>query len=372
MTKVDFYKAFKDKEKLVALSESIKKDVEKIGKEIRVMEFCGGHTHALLRYGIDELLKGYIKFFHGPGCPVCVLPQKRVDLALELAKEKDVYICTYGDVLRVPGSAGKTLLDMRAEFSNVFMVYSCLDSIEIALKNPSKKVIFFAIGFETTTPQTAVLIKIIKEKNIKNLFVVSNHILTPAVVDALLSTNEKVNIDAFIGPGHVSTITGFEIYDSFVKAFNKPIVISGFEPLDLLLSISLIAKQILSGEFEVQNAYKRAVSKEGNIKAKSIIGEIFEERDFEWRGLGRIKNSGLKIRKEFESIDAESIFDIALPPPKEAKDCICGLVLRGIREPFDCKLFGKECNPSNPVGSCMVSSEGACAAYFKYKSNKNL
>jgi len=337
------------------------------------MEFCGGHTHVIMRYGIDELLSDYVKFVHGPGCPVCVLPMSRVDLAIELAKQKDLILCTYGDVMRVPGSNKESLLVLKAEGYNIKMLYSCLDAIKIAERNPDKQVVFFAIGFETTTPQTALLILQANEKGAKNLSVVSNHVITPAAIQHILNAPEmreigKVKIDAFIGPGHVSTIIGTKPYEYFAEEFLKPVVISGFEPLDIMQSVFMIVKQIVEKRAEVEIQYSRFVSKEGNLKAQLLVSKVFELRkEFEWRGLGVVPYSSLKIRKEYSDFDAEKRFPINLPKSREHPACICAKVIRGVALPTDCKLFGRICNPLNPIGSCMVSSEGTCAAYYNYK-----
>jgi hydrogenase expression/formation protein HypD len=337
------------------------------------MEFCGGHTHSIMKFGIDQLLEDSVSFVHGPGCPVCVMPMSRIDLAIELAKEPDLILCSYGDLLRVPGSGRKSLLDLRAEGRDIRMLYSCLDALKIALRNPDKEVVFFAIGFETTTPQTAVLIKKAKELGVKNLSVVSNHVITPAAIQHILNAPEireigRVDIDAFIGPGHVSVIIGTKPYTYFAEEFQKPVVISGFEPLDVLQSVLLILRQIHRGEAFVENQYGRFVSYEGNLKAQRLVSEVFQLRkDFEWRGLGNIPYSALRINSDYEEFDAEKRFSCTLPEPREHPSCICGKVIRGVALPTDCKLFGTVCTPSNPLGSCMVSSEGACAAYYKYK-----
>ena len=373
LEEISIFEAYKDKDKVLRLSEKIRKLSEKIGRTVNVMEFCGGHTHAIMKYGIDQLLEGVVRFIHGPGCPVCVMPMQRIDLAVELAKREDVIMCSYGDLLRVPGSKRKSLLSVRAEGADVRMVYSCLDTLKIAKENPDKKVIFFAIGFETTTPQTAVLIKKAKEEGIKNLYVVSNHVITPAAIQHILNAPEireigKVEIDAFIGPGHVSVIIGTRPYHYFAEEFQKPVVIAGFEPLDVLKAVYLILKQIWERRAEVENEYTRFVTYEGNLKAQKLVAEVFELRkEFEWRGLGVIPYSSLKLRKEYEEFDAERVFEVKLPEPKEHPACICGKVIRGVARPTDCKLFGNVCTPSNPLGSCMVSSEGACAAYYKYR-----
>ncbi len=371
--KAQLFETLRSAEPVKELEVSIKRAVEKFGRLVRIMEFCGGHTHTIVKHGIDQLLEGYVKFVHGPGCPVCVLPMSRVDLAVELARKDDVILCTYGDVLRVPGSNRKSLLDLRAEGKDIRMLYSCLDAIKIALENPDKKVIFFAIGFETTTPQTAVLILKARDFGLKNLFVVSNHVITPAAIQHILNAPElrdygRVQIDAFIGPGHVSTIIGTKPYEYFAEEFQKPVVISGFEPLDVMQAVYMIVKQLLERRACVENQYVRFVAREGNRKAQRLTAEVFELRkEFEWRGLGKIPYSALKINSKYADFDAEKHFEVQLPPPKEHPACICGKVIRGVAEPTDCKLFGNPCNPSNPLGSCMVSSEGACNAYYKYR-----
>lgn len=373
-TKEGVLTIYKDPEKVKIWEKLIKETVEKIGKRpVRIMEFCGGHTHTIMKYGIDQILKGFIHFVHGPGCPVCVLPMQRVDFAIELAKQKDVILCTYGDVLRVPGSNRKSLLNLKAEGSDVRMFYSCLDALKIAQDNPDKQVIFFAIGFETTTPQTALLILKAKELELKNLSVVSNHVITPAAIQHILNAPEmrdvgSIDIDGFIGPGHVSTIIGTKPYEYFAEEFLKPVVISGFEPLDVMISVYMIVNQIAEKRATVENQYIRFVTREGNIKAQKLVAEVFELRkEFEWRGLGIIPYSALKIKEKYSEFDAEKKFKVEIPAPKEHPACICGKVIRGVALPFECKLFGKVCTPSNPYGSCMVSSEGACAAYYNYR-----
>ena len=369
----DPIKTFKEVEGVKRFETEIKKGVEKLGKEIRIMEFCGGHTHVIMKYGIDEILKGYVKFIHGPGCPVCVLSIGRIDLAIELAKLPDVIFYTYGDVLRVPGSNRKSLLHLKAEGYDVRMLYFCIDALKVAVQNPNKQVIFFAIGFETTTPQTALLILKAKELGVKNLSVVCNHVITPAAIQHILNAPEireigKVEIDAFIGPGHVSAIIGTKPYEYFAEEFQKPVVISGFEPLDVIQSTFMIVRQLLEKRAEVENQYVRFVSKEGNLNAQRTVAEVFELRkEFEWRGLGLIPYSALRINKKYREFDAETRFLIEIPKPKEHPACICGKVIRGVALPTECKLFGKVCTPSNPFGSCMVSPEGACSAYYKYK-----
>ena len=371
--KIDLRAEFRNADRIRRLVYLIEQDAKDLDLPVHIMEFCGGHTHSIMKYGIDQLLEGIVRFVHGPGCPVCVMPMGRIDLALELARDPGVILCSYGDLLRVPGSRRKSFLDLRAEGADVSMVYSCLDTLKIAMENPDRRVVFFAIGFETTTPQTAVLIRKAKELRLKNLSVVSNHVITPAAIQHILNAPEireigKVRIDAFIGPGHVSVIIGTKPYHYFAEEFQKPVVISGFEPVDVLQSVLMILRQLKDRRAVVENQYGRFVSYEGNVKAQRLVADVFELRkEFEWRGLGNIPYSALKINSRYEEYDAEELFDVSLPEPKEHPACICGKVIRGVALPTDCKLFGKVCTPSNPLGSCMVSSEGACAAYFKYR-----
>ncbi|RLJ70360.1 hydrogenase maturation protein HypD [Hydrogenivirga caldilitoris] len=371
-SQIDLRREFRDSKRIKQLVESIKRKSEGLDLPIRIMEFCGGHTHAIMKFGIDQLLEDVVRFVHGPGCPVCVMPMGRIDLALELAR-RGVILCSYGDLLRVPGSRRKSLLSLRAEGADVRMVYSCMDTLKIAKENPSREVVFFAIGFETTTPQTAVLIKKAQELGLNNLSVVSNHVITPAAIQHILNAPEireigKVRIDAFIGPGHVSVIIGTKPYHYFAEEFQKPVVISGFEPVDVLQSVLLIINQLKNREAKVQNQYGRFVTYEGNKKAQNLVADVFELRkEFEWRGLGNVPYSALKINAKYRAFDAERRFSVTLPEPREHPACICGKVIRGVSVPTDCKLFGTVCTPSNPLGSCMVSSEGACAAYFKYR-----
>uniref|UniRef100_A0A7V4N3K2 Hydrogenase formation protein HypD n=1 Tax=Thermodesulfobacterium geofontis TaxID=1295609 RepID=A0A7V4N3K2_9BACT len=361
---------FKDPERVKNLVKLIKEEVERYGKPINIMEFCGGHTHVILRNGLDELLKGYINFVHGPGCPVCVIALERLDLAMELAKIPEIILCTYGDLMRVPGSNRMSLLRLRAEGYEIKSISSALEALKLAMENPQKKIIFFAIGFETTSPHTAVLIKQAKELEVKNLWVVCNHILALVVLEYLLQSKEKPLIDAFIGPGHVSTITGSKAYEPIVKKYQTPIVISGFEPLDLIQAVYLIVKQMREGRCEVEIQYTRSVTPEGNIKAKEFLKEVFNIRKtFPWRGLGEIPYSAYEIKEEYQKWDGEKVFKVLVNSGRENPLCLCGKIIKGLNKPPECKLFGKVCTPQNPIGPCMVSSEGACLAYFKYRKN---
>ena len=363
----------RDPKRVDHLLKVIRREAEGLPLPLRIMEFCGGHTHAIMKHGIDKILEGIVRFVHGPGCPVCVMPMSRIDLALEIAKQPGVILCSYGDLLRVPGSSRKSLIHLRAEGYDVRMVYSCLDVIRIAQENPNREVVFFAIGFETTTPQTAVLIRKARLLGIKNLSVVSNHVITPAAIQHILNAPEireigRVRIDAFIGPGHVSVIIGTKPYRYFAEDFQKPVVISGFEPVDILQSVLMIVRQLKEGRAEVENQYGRFVTEEGNLKAQKLVSEVFELRkEFEWRGLGVVPYSALSINRKFRDLDAEHRFCIELPNSREHPACICGKVIRGVAVPTECKLFGTVCTPSNPIGSCMVSSEGVCSAYYRYR-----
>ncbi len=343
-------------------------------REYRFMEFCGGHTHAIFRYGIQDLLPANVQMIHGPGCPVCVLPISRVDLAIVLARMPGVILCTYGDMMRVPGSQGASLLKARAAGADVRMVYSTLEAIRIAQENPSNDVVFFAIGFETTTPPTAVAIKKALESNINNFSIFCNHVLTPPAIKAILNAPEEtVRIDGFVGPAHVSAVIGTRPYEEFAHEYNRPVVIAGFEPLDIMQAILLLVHQVNESRAEVENEYTRAVAREGNLKAQALMAEVFELRpSFEWRGLGAIPSSALRIKPEYDHYDAETRFTLPSIPVADEGACQCGSVLRGIIKPVDCPLFGTVCTPENPVGSCMVSSEGACAAYYLYGRFRNI
>jgi len=341
-------------------------------KVYHFMEFCGGHTHAIFRYGIPDLLPKNIKMIHGPGCPVCILPIARIDSAIELAVEHGVILCSYGDMMRVPGSRRRSLLKAKAEGADIRMVYSCADALTIAKDNPDKQVVFFAIGFETTTPPTALIIQLAQKQQVKNFSVFCNHVLTPSAISTILESPEVrdmglVPLDGFIGPAHVSTIIGSQPYEYFAQEYQKPVVIAGFEPLDVLQAILMLVQQVNNGTAIVENEFTRAVTPNGNEKAKSLVADIFEmRREFEWRGLGIVPYSGLRIKAKYVEFDAEKRFTLTPSKGKDNKACECPKILRGVKTPKDCKLFGTKCTPENPVGSCMVSSEGACAAYYSY------
>jgi len=337
------------------------------GRHYRLMEFCGGHTHAIFRYGVQDLMPANVEFIHGPGCPVCVLPTGRIDNAIQLAGHHDVILCTYADLMRVPATGRNSLLKAKADGSDIRMVYSTQDALKIARENPERQVVFFAIGFETTTPPTAVAIKQAQAEELANFSVFCNHVLTPAAMQAILDAPQPVSIDAFLGPSHVSTVIGSQPYEVFAERYAKPIVIAGFEPLDVMQSSLMLIRQLNEGRCEVENEYSRAVTRQGNLKAQALMQDVFELRpQFEWRGLGLIPNSALQLKPEYADFDAEQRFNMPAIQASDAKGCECPAILRGAKKPQDCKLLGTMCTPENPMGSCMVSSEGACAAYWSY------
>ena len=353
------------------VSRAIHNEVDR-GRRYNLMEFCGGHTHAIFRYGVQDLMPDNVRFVHGPGCPVCVLPVGRIDNAIQLAQQHDVILCTYGDMLRVPGSGRKSLLKIKAEGADVRMVYSTQDALKIARDNPGREVVFFAIGFETTTPPTAVAIRQAQAEGLKNFSVFCNHVLTPAAIQNILESPEvreigSVLIDGFFGPSHVSSVIGSQPYEFFAEEFQRPVVIAGFEPLDVMQSALMLIRQLNEGRHEVENEYTRVVSRDGNRKAKALVAEVFElRRSFEWRGLGLVPYSALRIKSAYAGFDTEKRFDVPAIQASDVKGCECPSILRGVKKPTDCKLFGTVCTPENPMGSCMVSSEGACAAYWTY------
>lgn len=336
------------------------------------MEFCGGHTHAISRYGVLELLPPNVRMIHGPGCPVCVLPIGRIDLAIRLALERGAIVCTYGDTMRVPASDSLSLIKAKARGGDIRMVYSAADAMALARANPQREVVFFAIGFETTTPPTALAIRDAAREGLANFSVLCCHVLTPSAITHILESPEvrqlgTVPIDGFIGPAHVSIVIGSAPYEHFAEEYRKPVVIAGFEPLDVMQAILMLVRQVNEGRAHVENEFTRAVTPEGNLKAQALVSEVFELRpSFEWRGLGEVPYSALKIREAFAAFDAERRFDLSYTPVADNKACECGAILRGVKKPTDCKIFGTVCTPENPVGSCMVSSEGACAAHYTY------
>jgi hydrogenase expression/formation protein HypD len=351
---------FRDTKKVKELSSLIHRTSK---KEISIMEVCGSHTMAIHRFGIKDLLPGNIRLISGPGCPVCVTAIDFIDKAIELSKIKDNIITTFGDLIKVPGSYS-TLEKEKAKGADIRMVYSILESIDMAITHPDKNVVFLAIGFETTTPPTAVGIIKAQEKKIKNFTVLCAHKIMPPPMQAIIE--EGIKTDGFLAPGHVSVITGTEMYKFIVDKFKKGVVISGFEPVDILQSIYMLVQQLEENHPKVEIQYTRVVKPEGNQKAKELINKVFDLTDASWRGLGVIPASALKIKNEFDEFDAEKVFEIKIKKTKEPAGCICGQVLKGLNQPSDCKLFGKVCTPENPTGACMVSSEGACNVFYRY------
>lgn len=356
---------FRDKTTLLSLAKLVRDESKTLEKPLNIMEVCGGHTHSIMKFGLNKLLGENINFIHGPGCPVCVMPKSKIDEAIKLARQQNTILCTLADMLRVPGS-DSSLQKERAKGADIRALYSPLDALKIAIENPEKKVIFFAIGFETTTPMSAVLVEKCIKTGLKNLFFHINHVTVPAPVRALLSDKDN-RVDALLGPSHVSVIIGTKDYLEISKEFHKPIAISGFEPVDIVDSVLNLVKQIKAKTSDVYNEYARVVKDNGNQKALEIISKYFEICDFEWRGLGMIKNSGLTLKSEFDALNARKVFDCEVQSKPENRACICGEILKGRKKPNECKVYGKSCTPKNPIGSCMVSSEGACAAYYKYE-----
>jgi hydrogenase expression/formation protein HypD len=347
------------------ISREIVERIKEISqKQIRLMEVCGTHTTSIFRNGIRSLLPETVSLLSGPGCPVCVTAQNEIDAFIELAKFDDVIITTFGDLMRVPGTHS-SLQNQRANGRDVRMVYSTFDALEIARKNPEKKVVFLGVGFETTAPTIAASIVTANEMNLDNYFVFSAHkVLPPALFTLMESRNTK--IDGFLLPGHVSVIIGTKAYQPFFETYQVPCVVAGFEPVDILQAISMLVEQIETGKPELANGYQRAVTFDGNPKAQTILQKVFETVDADWRGLGTIPLSGLKIRKEFAAFDAQKVLGIELGETKDPKACACGEILLGLKTPPECPLYKRECTPLQPIGPCMVSSEGTCAAYHRY------
>lgn len=345
-------------------------------REHRFMEFCGGHTHAIARYGIAELLPPQVRMIHGPGCPVCVLPIGRIDQAIDLALNRGAIVCTYGDTMRVPASGGLSMIKAKARGADIRMVYSPADALTVARQNPDREVVFFAIGFETTTPPTALTLRRARAEGLDNFSVLACHVLTPAAITHLLDAAEAreirdtlgaVPLDGFVGPAHVSILIGSRPYEGFAADYRKPVVIAGFEPLDVMQAILMLVRQVNDGRGEVENEFARAVTRDGNRAAQALVAEVFELREsFEWRGLGEVPASALRLRPAWSRFDAERRFGLDYRSVPDHKQCACGQILRGVKQPSDCTLFGNVCTPDHPIGSCMVSSEGACAAHYSY------
>ena len=364
---------FRDPTAAKAVLAAIAQEADKIGatrdKPVHIMEICGGHTHAIFRYGLDKLVHEGVEFIHGPGCPVCVLPMSRVDECVQIAERPGVILTTFGDAMRVPGTK-RSLLQAKAAGADIRMVYSPLDALELARRNPAREVVFFGLGFETTTPSTALSIQQAAREGLTNFTVFCNHITVPEPIRALLG-DPDMRLDGFIGPGHVSMVIGIHPYDFIARDYGKPIVVAGFEPLDLLQSVLMVLTQIAEGRAEVENQYARVVPEHGNPVSLAAIADVYERRpSFEWRGLGEIDASGLRIREKYRAFDAEEKFGIGYGAgPRtvaEPEGCACGAVMTGRIKPTACPQFGRGCTPEMPLGALMVSSEGACAAYWHY------
>lgn len=329
-----------------------------------MMEICGGQTHAIVKFGIDHLLPKEITLVHGPGCPICVTPLEIIDKAIAIASRRDVIFTSFGDMLRVPGSQ-KDLLTVKSEGGDVRIVYSPLDAVKLARKNQNKKVVFFAVGFETTAPANAMAVWEARNSGVKNFSILSSHVLVPPAMEAILSSSSNL-VQAFLAAGHVCTVMGYEDYFPIARKYRTPIVVTGFEPVDILHGIYMAVKQLEEGRVDVENQYSRAVRREGNIPAKKLLAEVFEVIDRKWRGIGMIPKSGWGLKPEFADHDAEKIFDVADIETQESPACIAGQIMQGLKKPHECTVFGTGCKPEHPLGAPMVSSEGACAAYFHY------
>jgi len=363
----ELYDGFRDPETIRALARTITEEAASLKEPLKIMEVCGGHTHTIMRYGLKQLLPENIDFIHGPGCPVCIMPKERIDHAIALARMEESILLTLGDMIRVPGSKS-SLAKERAKGFDVRALYSPMDAIKIALENPDKKVIFFAIGFETTTPMTAAVIAQVQKRAITNLYFHIDHVLVPPAIDAIMADG-RAKINAFIGPSHVSVITGAKIYLPLPQKYDTPVVVSGFEPVDVLQGILMLVRQKNEGRCEMEIQYTRSVTLEGNTKAQQLIEKYLQPRShFRWRGIGDIEQSALGLKEEFAAYDAEKLFADILPTEAidDHKLCICGSILKGLAKPDECKVFGNACIPNSPMGSCMVSSEGACNAYYRY------
>ncbi|HEV7975755.1 hydrogenase formation protein HypD [Amycolatopsis sp.] len=359
-----FVDEFRDAEKARALSAKITSLCEP-GRQYKFMEVCGGHTHTIYKHGLEDYLPESITLVHGPGCPVCVIPMGRVDDAIHIARQPGVLMTSFGDMMRVPGSGGN-FFDSNAEGTNIRMVYSPLDSLKIARQNPELRVVFMAIGFETTTPSTAMTLLRAAHEGIENFSVFGNHVTIIPAIKAILDSPD-LRLDGFIGPGHVSTVIGCRPYEFIARDYGKPVVVAGFEPLDILQSIYLLMVQLSEERSEVENQYSRVVPWDGNMVALKAINEVMELRPyFEWRGLGFISHSAMAVREKYAKFDAERIFEIPGVRVADPKACQCGEVLKGVLKPWECKVFGTACTPETPIGTCMVSPEGACAAYYNF------
>ncbi len=363
--RVKWVDEFRDPE----LARRLLAEIRTLARPAKLMEVCGGHTHAIYKHGLPDLLPPEVELVHGPGCPVCVVPPGRIEDAIALSLQPDVTLATFGDMLRVPGKR-RSLLDARAAGADVRMVYSPLDALAIARAEPDRKVVFLAIGFETTAPSTAVTVRQARDEGVENFSVLCYHVRIAPPLRAILDAPE-VRLDGLIGPGHVSTVVGAGTYGFVADEYGTPVVVAGFEPLDVLQSVAMLLRQLGDGRCEVENQYTRAVSPEGNRLALAVLDEVFEVRDtFEWRGLGSIPDSAFRLRDGFAAFDAELLYELPGEQVADPKACRCGDVLRGIAKPPECRVFGTACTPERPLGTCMVSAEGACAAYYAYGRNR--
>jgi len=361
---VRFAEEFRDGDLGRALAAELPAILEP-GRTYKLMEVCGGHTHTIYRYGIETLLPEGVELVHGPGCPVCVLPMGRVDDGIAIAQQPGVILTCFGDLMRVPGSRG-TLMEARSHGADVRMVYSPLDALRIARENPGRETVFFALGFETTTPSTALTLMRARREGVRNFSCLCNHVLIEPPLRALLDAPD-LQIDGFIGPGHVATVIGAGAFEFIPRDYRRPVVVSGFEPLDVLQSIQMLLAQLAEGRCEVGNQYRRVVGWEGNPRAQQAMAEVFSRREeFEWRGLGTIPLSALRISDAYAEMDAERRFAVPGEQLEDPRECQCGEVLRGEIKPWECRVFGTACTPERAIGACMVSPEGACAAYYSY------
>jgi hydrogenase expression/formation protein HypD len=357
-----FIDEYRDERAAKALAQSISRATT---KPWTIMEICGGQTHSIVRFGLDELLPRELTLVHGPGCPVCVTPIELIDKAIEIASRQGVIFCSFGDMLRVPGT-NSDLLVTRASGGDVRVVYSPLDALAIAEKNPGKEVVFFAVGFETTAPATAMAVYRAREKGLENFSLLVSHVVVPPAMEAILSSPQN-RVQGFLAAGHVCTVMGYTQYEPIAKKYRVPIVVTGFEPVDILEGILMSVRQLESGRFEVENQYARSVRREGNRVAQDIIGEVFQIVDRRWRGVGNIGQSGLALSEQYMDFDAETRFGLGPVAQEKPTECIAGLILLGVKKPFDCPVFATTCTPEQPLGAPMVSSEGACAAYYRYR-----
>ena len=361
-----FLSEYRDAEAAEKLAGAIRK---KVTRPWTIMEICGGQTHTIVKSGLEDLLPKEITLVHGPGCPVCVTPIELIDKAVAIGQRPDTIFCSFGDMLRVPGSS-KSLFDAKAEGADVRIVYSPLDALKLAKANPQKQVVFFAVGFETTAPANAMAVWQADHEGIENFSILVSHVLVPPAMEALLSSENCV-VQGFLAAGHVCTVMGFEEYFPIAQKYEVPIVVTGFEPLDLLEGILMTVSQLEEGRHEVENQYSRAVKREGNRPAQKTVSEVFEISPRQWRGLGEIPASGFQLRGRFQKYDANRRFPFSGEPAKESPECISGLILQGLKKPHECAAFGVKCTPENPLGAPMVSSEGACAAYYHYGRRQN-